>query len=405
MTFPVIENVQTYTSGTTSVSTLTLNWPTGLVAGEAVVVIATPSASGYVSNTGGFTQLNGGTERILVLSKTASGSESGTFDVVIGSAGRNNAAVFRISGVASVAVSAGANSVDPGSVTLAEEDDWLFLTAVRSERCDNGWTQAPTGYGIYPDEDRTFGILENNSGSTVTSNKTLCWASRTNNQGASEDPDAWTYTGTIGTQGSTVVALQGAASGVQINSTTKLDDGQEFTISGVGFAGEGSVRICPTDDIDDIGGVVQTITSWSATTIVVAAADLSGLTPGQQVFVFVTNDADGANAEGYAVSIADMVVRVASASATDDAIDTDLGTAIASESVEVLVHGGATADRTLLYNVDGVFISGGLLEFPAPGVATIETEDDQFLVSVYSSSDPTARSGAYIGFVVDRNED
>lgn len=197
-----------------------------------------------------------------------------------------------------------------------------------------------------------------------------------------------------------------------IASTTKLQDGQAFTITGTNYEaviGTGSVIISPSDQYDAAGAVTQTIVDvadWSPTGITVDSADLTDMSPGDTVYVFVTNDSADRNAAGFAVTIADMVVRVGSATVTDDFMDTDLGTDIVSEGVEVIVHSGAADARDQVYNeASGIAIVNGLLEFAAPTIANIDTEDDTYVVTVISVSNPTTRLGAYVGTVVDRNED
>lgn len=98
----------------------------------------------------------------------------------------------------------------------------------------------------------------------------------------------------------------GGGGGVEI---TGIDDvtithGQTgVTITGTGFGasqGGGRVVVSPTDDIDDVGAVNQTVTSWSDTSIDFTAV-LSSFAFGT-LYVFVENDDEESNADGEPVS-------------------------------------------------------------------------------------------------------
>jgi hypothetical protein len=76
-----------------------------------------------------------------------------------------------------------------------------------------------------------------------------------------------------------------------------------IAIVGTGFGasqGGGFVRICPSDDIDDVNGVNQTITAWGDTGITFnAVAGALSMTAG--LYLFVENDSAASNAAGFAV--------------------------------------------------------------------------------------------------------
>lgn len=66
--------------------------------------------------------------------------------------------------------------------------------------------------------------------------------------------------------------------------------------------GNGRFRICPSDDIDDVNGVDQTITAWADDEITfdVVRGDLPVNTP---LFAFVESDSGESNAEGFPVQL------------------------------------------------------------------------------------------------------
>lgn len=84
-----------------------------------------------------------------------------------------------------------------------------------------------------------------------------------------------------------------------------FENGESITIAGTGFGaaqGTGKVYLSPTDDIDDVSRVEQTVTSWSSTsiTITVVRGSLSFLTG---LYLFVMEDGGSSNAAGYSVQI------------------------------------------------------------------------------------------------------
>jgi len=199
--------------------------------------------------------------------------------------------------------------------------------------------------------------------------------------------------------------VEGTA-GITIDTASKLENAQAFTINGSGFEGAqgtGTVIISPAL-IDDVGAVEQTVTTWGASQIVINSADLTGMAGGDSVNVFVTNNSAAVN-DAFAITIADMVLRVGSAVLTDQGLDTDTGLPL-TEAVEVIVHGGTPGLRTFLLNDNSSYsIAAGVLDMVEATLANITTENDTYAVTLYSVANPTTRGGAYVGTVVDRNED
>ena len=97
----------------------------------------------------------------------------------------------------------------------------------------------------------------------------------------------------------------GVGASVAISSTTSggtFDHGEKITISGTGFSASGNtVKISPTDNVDDANAVTQVIYSESETSIGIWAVR-GNLTEGVTKYLFVINDADASNATGYQVT-------------------------------------------------------------------------------------------------------
>lgn len=76
-------------------------------------------------------------------------------------------------------------------------------------------------------------------------------------------------------------------------------------ITGSGFGasqGSGTVYLSPTDDVDDVSRVEQTVTSWSDTAIAFTCVK-GGLSAETNLYLFVVNDSAESNAAGYVVQI------------------------------------------------------------------------------------------------------
>jgi hypothetical protein len=77
-------------------------------------------------------------------------------------------------------------------------------------------------------------------------------------------------------------------------------------ITGSGFGaspGSGSVRICPSNDVNDAGAVTQTVTSWSNTSITITVVK-GALGFDGPLYLFVRDNGAGSNSPGYGVQIA-----------------------------------------------------------------------------------------------------
>lgn len=94
-----------------------------------------------------------------------------------------------------------------------------------------------------------------------------------------------------------------AATVTSVGDGSFTDKEGNVVIGGTGFGatqGAGVVVISPSDNVNDAGRVLQTVTGWGATSITITTvrAGLSVLTP---LYLFVDPDADTPNASGFPV--------------------------------------------------------------------------------------------------------
>jgi hypothetical protein len=81
-------------------------------------------------------------------------------------------------------------------------------------------------------------------------------------------------------------------------------DGADFGAS----QGAGTVKICPTDDVNDANAVTQTITAWGDSQVTFTAVR-STLAVNTTCYLFVVNDDGLSNVAGYPVQIASDAPR------------------------------------------------------------------------------------------------
>jgi hypothetical protein len=127
--------------------------------------------------------------------------------------------------------------------------------------------------------------------------------------GSTSDQVDWVdvlATGTaFGTGGATACAVEiRAVIGVSDVAPHRFLNTQTgIVITGASFEaaqGTGSVRISPTDNVNDAGAVTQTVTAWADTSITFTA--VKGSLPQGTLYLFVTNNSSLSNATGFPVS-------------------------------------------------------------------------------------------------------
>jgi len=216
MAFPSIRNTAT-TNGTTASATPVVNLPTGIRAGDTVLVLLRQSAAGVIGFPAGWTELFDDTtdpsaNQTCLAWRKADGTEGATITCSSGN-GKFAAVAWAIPGAAdplirppefATLVTGTSLIPDPGTVTpTGGAKDYLWLALAGQEGENTGPTY-PTNY--------TVSQLAADSGTAgvVTTNVRVAGAVRTNLNAASENPGTFTYTGTSDDWTATTVAVHPA---------------------------------------------------------------------------------------------------------------------------------------------------------------------------------------------------
>ena len=179
---------------------------------------------------------------------------------------------------------------DPALIVTATAAAWVLSIIGATQTTASPGTQ-PTGYSKRAEHGTTayLGIAD----------KEIAAA-------GSEDPGVWSGLGTSADSGTITAALRPAGGAPLLTGVgSSLVFGLAATVHGSGFEaaqGTGVVKISPTDNIGDAGVVTQTVTAWSATSIDITVVQ-SGLSLSTNVYLFVTNDSGGSNADGLVVQL------------------------------------------------------------------------------------------------------
>lgn len=199
MAFPVVETTN-FTNGTSAGTSVSVNLPSGIVAGNLLVSIHRAAGVGAIGWPAGWVELvessaDASDDVTAVAYKKADGTEGATITVTQGSFKFANVCL-RISGAADptsqapqINTAATGTSLTPDSTSLtptggAKDYLWIALAAWEGESAASPLTQ-PSGYGTP--------ILGNSGGAgAVTTNCRAVAATRTNNA-ASEDPGQWVF--------------------------------------------------------------------------------------------------------------------------------------------------------------------------------------------------------------------
>ena len=162
MAFPVVEATNTSTEDAANVTSHTVNLPTGIVAGETIIVnmsIDGNTTTTFPTADGGWnkiTEVNNGSAVTLVVAwREATGSEGSSIEVTTNNSERSAHTSYRISGAAdpdtsppersNTATGASANP-DPGSTTPADgAKDYLWIATQANDR-DRTTDAFPTDY-------------------------------------------------------------------------------------------------------------------------------------------------------------------------------------------------------------------------------------------------------------------
>jgi hypothetical protein len=203
--FPAVLARGTRNNNTGGTATKTTTFPATVAAGDLVIYVfrAPTSTVTLTNNTGGFSVVynDGG---ISVISKICDGTESGaSFDITFSANTKYTALLYRISGAGPVTAStAGTSAYNPPSLTPPfGAVDYLWLAIASTARTDNVASAAPANYSNLLQQTTT-----GTDTATGTGDARVVGAERELNA-ASEDPGAFTYSGTTAASLTLTIAI------------------------------------------------------------------------------------------------------------------------------------------------------------------------------------------------------
>jgi hypothetical protein len=367
---------------------------------RSLVTINVPS--GWVSVTA--TGATGGASRHRVMARIADGSEGSTVSVTLGSSNRMVAVSARISGfqegsvadvIYGVSSAVDVNSKNPPSASIpggwaAGAENGFFAVFSQNQ---SAWTftSPPTNYGTI--------TSERNAISTTNTRHQIGAAFRLLTADT-EDPGAFTISADTDVQCASTIIVRGIGATDEINSTTKIQDGHPLTISGLGFGATqslGSVVLSPALDRNDAGAVIQTVGTWSDSSIYIAAAELpTGLSAGDTVYVYVDDD-EGTTLDPLTTVVADPTLRL------DGLLrDIDTDALITQDPMELIVLDGVAGGRDLEYNTTSGVCTAGVVEIDDTLYSVTTMGGTRWVIAVQSE---TRASVPVPATVVDRNDD
>lgn len=333
MAFPTIEDV-TESFNAVASTNLIVSMPAVVNAGDLLLLLISPdgSAAAGISATGWTSKLSNAfssSARIDVQCKIADGSEAGgTVTFTCSSSKAFSAQLYRISGwygnlggvEVSSAVGATTASPDPPSLTpSAGALDYLWIATCVSSSSRN-LSGIPTNY--------TNG-LKTTDGST-----TVIFSARRFLNAASEDPGTFSLAGSSTTNAATIAVRPAVIPTISDCSPSSFKDADSgIVLTGTNFGasqGAGTVKLSPTDNVNDAGVVSQTVTSWGDTSIAFTV-DATGLSPGT-VYVFVTNSDGNSNASGFTTTL--ELIPVVSSATPSSFKDGDTGIVISGSNFQ-----------------------------------------------------------------------
>ena len=258
--YPVIESTAVYTSAGSAVTTAPISMPAYIITGNLLIMVVKLGSTGTATTPTGWTLLasRSSTGNSYIYYKISDGSESNHVDVTVTSS-HVSAITYRISNYEGTpeASFAATNVNDPPSLTTS----WgstknLFIAACTTRQSNNAFTVAPTNYSNL----KTVG----DPSSGTTAHVRLATASREVNSNT-EDPAAFTTTGSLDNPQSATIAIKGA--------TTDIANGDTIVISGVvgmtqvnGKRFTVSNKTTTTFELKDVDGTNVNTTSYTTYT-------------------------------------------------------------------------------------------------------------------------------------------
>lgn len=283
--YPVIEGTATYTTDST-IASHSVNLPTGIQSGNLLIMIFRAGSAVTVSSgPSGWTLLgsrnsNGVT---YVWYKTADGTEGSTVTVTTGSSIHAAAISYRISGWGGTPeiAFAGSNVNDPPSLSPSwGSAETLWIAVMTNRRSDSSVSAAPTSY---------TGLITISQASNIGTDRSRVSSAHRFLTAASEDPGAFTTSGTIDNPHSATIAVK-PYSPVVITTTgsgtfTVPALVTQITVEAWGVGGAGGGRTSDGRAGGGGGGAY-------------AKKTFSGLTPGSSISYYVAPTTTGGTSNG-----------------------------------------------------------------------------------------------------------
>jgi hypothetical protein len=203
-TYPVVADTATFQQGTTT-TTHNVTLPSSISAGNLLIMVFRAGDTVTATTPSGWTLLDSRSSSgvTYIWYKVATGSEGATETVTTASSIRSSAITYRITGYTGTpeALFASTNVNDPPEITTS----WpatknLFIAVLTNRRSDSTVTAAPTNYS---------NLLTIAPASNTGINRSRVSTATREVDGATEDPGAFTTSGTIDSPHSATIAVQG----------------------------------------------------------------------------------------------------------------------------------------------------------------------------------------------------
>jgi hypothetical protein len=219
--YPVIEATAVYTSAGSAVTSAPVTMPINIITGDLLIMVVKLGSTGTATTPTGWTLLSSrsSTGNSYIYYKVSDGSETTHIDVTVTSS-NVSAITYRISNYEGTpeAGFAATNVNDPPSLTTSwSSTKNLVIAACTTRQSNNAFTAAPSGYSNL--------VTVGDPSSGTTAHVRLATASIQVNA-ATENPGAFTTTGTLDNPHSATIAIKGL--------TTDIKNGDTIVISGVG---------------------------------------------------------------------------------------------------------------------------------------------------------------------------
>ena len=218
--FPVVESTALYNSDNSAVTKAPVTMPANIITGDLLIMLFKPGSTGVPTTPTGWTLLASrlSTGNSYIYYKISDGTEGSLVNVTLTSA-YVSAITYRISNYTGVpeASFAATNVNDPPSLTTSwSSTKNLFIAACTTRSSDDAFTVAPAGYS---------NLLTTGNASNGSTTHTRVATATKQVDGQTDDPAAFTITGTLDNPHSATIVVRGV--------TTDITNGSTIVISGV----------------------------------------------------------------------------------------------------------------------------------------------------------------------------